>query len=131
MESESITIHATPTDILLPMAHLHEMLLANQVTEEVIKSCETALQELLTKIVACDDCSKEQQLITVNISYNESGVYIETQHEGTPVEFGATALLDEEPNELNTEEILTPKNLDEIWYELEMGKNIWQLVKYI
>lgn len=151
MESESITIHATPSDIQLPMLHLREMLFANQVEEEIIKSCETALHELLTKIIECEDCSKEQQLITVNIAYNKSGVYIETQYEGTPVEFGSITLeesmKEEQPEneplfaeELDQEEIkqefLTPKNLiqedlDEVWYEVEMGKNIWQLVKYI
>ncbi|MFN3492244.1 MAG: hypothetical protein ACK40V_08500, partial [Anaerolineales bacterium] len=84
MQTESITIHATDTDILLPTAHLRELLTANQVPEEIIKSCETALADLLKKIVADGYRNDERQLITVNISYNGKGVYIETQDEGIP-----------------------------------------------
>jgi anti-sigma regulatory factor (Ser/Thr protein kinase) len=135
MQSESIIIHATQNDILLPTVHLREMLTVNQVSEEVIKSCESALNELLKNIVdhACEE--KEHQLITVSIAYNNSGVYIETQDEGIPVNFAISKLISAknlEPTLQTPETNHPPKNiLDEIWYEIDMGKNIWQLVKYI
>jgi anti-sigma regulatory factor (Ser/Thr protein kinase) len=135
MQSESIIIHATPNDILLPTVHLREMLSVNQVSEEIIKSCEEALSELLKNIVD-HACEEEEQLITVNIAYNDSGVYIETQDEGIPVDFAISKLISAKNLEpafhVQEEADLSSKNiLDEIWYEIDMGKNIWQLVKYI
>jgi anti-sigma regulatory factor (Ser/Thr protein kinase) len=140
MQTESITIHATNTDILLPTTHLRELLTANHVSEEIIKSCETALADLLKKIVVDAYHNDEQQLITVNISYNGKGVYIETQDEGIPSEIpvhrviAAKNLLPPEiENEPENESETEKKKdiLDEVWYEVDMGKNIWQLVKYI
>ncbi|MBL8092051.1 MAG: hypothetical protein JNJ43_17070, partial [Anaerolineales bacterium] len=61
MQTESITIHATDTDILLPTTHLRELLMANHVSEEIIKSCETALTDLLKKIVVDAYHNDEQQ----------------------------------------------------------------------
>jgi|SRR5688572_11636397 hypothetical protein len=132
MQTESIIIHATHQDILLPSAHLRELLMMNHVSEEIIKSCETALNDLLKKIV--DDAlhGDAHQLITVNISYNGSGVYIETQDEGIPVEVPANKVIAAKNLQPASEENEPPKNiLDEVWYEVDMGKNIWQLVKYI
>lgn len=140
MQTESITIHATDTDILLPTTHLRELLTANHVSEEVIKSCETALADLLKKIVVDAYHNDEQQLITVNISYNGKGVYIETQDEGIPSEIPVHRVINAKnllPPEMETEpETITETEkkkdiLDEVWYEVDMGKNIWQLVKYI
>lgn len=140
MQTESITIHATDTDIILPTTHLRELLTANHVSEEIIKSCETALADLLKKIVADAYHNDEHQLITVNISYNGKGVYIETQDEGIPSEIPVHRVITAKnllPPEIETEsetesEIEKKKNiLDEVWYEVDMGKNIWQLVKYI
>ena len=135
MQTESITIHATPNDILLPAVHLRELLVLNQVSEEIIKSCETALSELLKEIVEHAYHGDAHQLITVSIAYNGSGVYIETQDEGTPVEFAVSKVIaakNLEPatqtSELNP---LQKDMLDEVWHEIDMGKNIWQLVKYI
>ena len=135
MQTESITIHATYQDILLPSVHLRELLMMNHVSEEIIKSCETALNELLKKIVD-DACNGDaHQLITVNISYNGSGVYIETQDDGIPVEFAANTVIaakNLQPASHDDEAVLAQKDmLDEVWYEVDMGKNIWQLVKYI
>src|SRR5690606_10193757 len=133
MQTESITIHATYDDILLPAVHLRELLAANQVAEEIIKSCEKALNELLKQIVDHAYNGDTNQLITVNISCNKSGVYIETQDEGKPIETSV--------NKLNPAKNLQPASqepspvqedmIDEIWYELDTGKNIWQLVKYL
>ncbi|MBX3035949.1 MAG: hypothetical protein KF758_03465 [Anaerolineales bacterium] len=138
MQTESITIHATDTDILLPTTHLRELLMANHVSEEIIKSCETALTDLLKKIVVDAYHNDEQQLITVNISYNGKGVYIETQDEGVPSDvpvhrvIAAKNLLPpESENEIETQTETKKDILDEVWYEVDMGKNIWQLVKYI
>jgi anti-sigma regulatory factor (Ser/Thr protein kinase) len=138
MQTESITIHATDTDILLPTTHLRELLMANHVSEEIIKSCETALTDLLKKIVVDAYHNDEQQLITVNISYNGKGVYIETQDEGVPSDvpvhrvIAAKNLLPpESENETETQTETKKDILDEVWYEVDMGKNIWQLVKYI
>lgn len=140
MQTESITIHATNTDILLPTTHLRELLTANHVSEEIIKSCETALADLLKKIVVDAYHNDEQQLITVNISYNGKGVYIETQDEGIPSEIPVHRVINAKnllPPEAETEsetQSETEKKkdiLDEVWYEVDMGKNIWQLVKYI
>lgn len=140
MQTESITIHATNTDILLPTTHLRELLTANHVSDEIIKSCETALADLLKKIVVDAYHNDEQQLITVNISYNGKGVYIETQDEGIPSEIPVHHVISAKnllPPEIETEpatESETEKKkdiLDEVWYEVDMGKNIWQLVKYI
>ncbi|MBL8100633.1 MAG: hypothetical protein JNK81_15725 [Anaerolineales bacterium] len=138
MQTESITIHATDTDILLPTTHLRELLMANHVSEEIIKSCETALADLLKKIVVDAYHNDEQQLITVNISYNGKGVYIETQDEGVPSDvpvhrvIAAKNLLPpESENEVETQTETKQDILDEVWYEVDMGKNIWQLVKYL
>ena len=132
MQTQSIIIHASHQDILLPAAHLRELLTINHVSEEIIQNCETALNDLLKKIV--DDAlnGDEQKLITVNISYNGSGVYIETQDEGMPVEVPANKVVAAKNLQPASEEIEPKKNiLDEVWYEVDMGKNIWQLVKYI
>lgn len=144
MQTESITIHATDTDIVLPTTHLRELLTANHVADEIIKSCETALADLLKKIVVDAYHNDEQQLITVNISYNGKGVYIETQDDGIPSEIPVHRVINAKnllPPESETEvesqlevksETETKKEiLDEVWYEVDMGKNIWQLVKYI
>jgi len=138
MQTESITIHATDNDILLPTTHLRELLMANHVSEEIIKSCETALADLLKKIVVDAYHNDEQQLITVNISYNGKGVYIETQDEGSPSEIpvhnvimAKNLLPPESENEVDTQTKTKQSILDEVWYEVDMGKNIWQLVKYL
>lgn len=138
MQTESITIHATHADIVLPTTHLRELLTANHVAEEIIQSCEMALSDLLKTIVADSYQNDEQQLITVNISYNGSGVYIETQDEGIPSELPANRIVEaknllpfEEEPEMETETEKKKNILDEVWYEVDMGKNIWQLVKYI
>lgn len=135
MLTESITIHATDDDILLPAVHLREMLTAHQVAEETIKSCETALNKLLKNIVDYAYCKDSQKLITVNITYNNSGVYIETQDEGLPIEFSVNKVIEAknlQPASVIEEQPSTQNDiLDEVWYEVDMGKNIWQLVKYI
>ena len=132
MQTESITIHATHQDILLPSVHLRELLIMNHISEEIIKNCETALSDLLKKIVD-DSCHGDShQLITVNISYNGSGVYIETQDEGIPVEFAVNKVIMAKNLQPAGVEDETQKDiLDEVWYEADMGKNIWQLVKYL
>ncbi|KXK10860.1 MAG: hypothetical protein UZ14_CFX002003067 [Chloroflexi bacterium OLB14] len=143
MQTESITIHAAEPDIILPTTHLRELLTANHVSEEIIKSCETALADLLKKIVIDGYQNDEQQLITVNISYNGKGVYIETQDEGMPSDDPAHHVItaknllppdveiksDVQPAQPETEK--QEHILDEVWYEVAMGKNIWQLIKYI
>ncbi len=100
--------------------------------------------DLLKKIVVDAYHNDEQQLITVNISYNGKGVYIETQDDGIPSEIpvhrviNAKNLLPPESetenqneNENESEPETKKEILDEVWYEVDMGKNIWQLVKYI
>lgn len=129
MQTESITVHSTYNDILLPSIHLRQLLLLNQISEDVIKSCEAVLNELLTKIIEFAYNGDAHQLITVNLACNRSGVYIETQHEGKPFELDRRNLVDSS----QLESVLQgseAKDFDEVWYELEMGKNIWQLVKY-
>jgi hypothetical protein len=129
MQTESITVHSTYNDILLPSVHLRQLLSLNQISEDVIKSCEAVLNELLTRIIEFAYNGDAHQLITVNLACNRSGVYIETQHEGKPFGFGRQNLVDSS----QLESVLQgseAKDLDEVWYELEMGKNIWQLVKY-
>lgn len=134
MQTESITIHATYDDILLPGVHLREMLTAHQVAEETIKSCETALSKLLKNIVDFAYSKDSQKIITVSITYNNSGVYIETQDEGLPVEFSVNKVIEAknlQPASAIEEQLPAQKDmLDEVWYEVDMGKNIWQLVKY-
>jgi anti-sigma regulatory factor (Ser/Thr protein kinase) len=134
MQTESITIHATKEDIPLPAAHLREFLTANQITDTVINICEKALNELLKQIVEHAYQGDENQLIMVNISYNKSGIYIETQDQGMPIDFAVNKRIpaknlqpasSEEPPPVQTD------MLDEVWYEVDMGKNIWQLVKYL
>lgn len=135
MQTESITIHATYDDILLPAAHLREILMAQCISEEIIKSCEEALNKLLRNIVEYAYHKDEQQLITVSITYNDSGVYIETQDEGAPIEFSINKVIEAknlQPASETEEQAADKKDiLDEVWYEVDMGKNIWQLVKYI
>jgi hypothetical protein len=136
MQTESITVHANHSDILLPSVHLRDFLTINDVSENVIQSCESALDDLLKTIV--DDACQgdDHKMITVNISYNGSGVYIETQDEGYPIEFSASKVFTAKNLiPLTSEDLLEEsenKNiLDEVWYEVDMGKNIWQLVKYL
>lgn len=134
MQTESITIHATYDDIPLPSVHLRELLSVNHVSEEIIKSCETALNKLLQNIVEHSYNKDAQKIITVSIAYNNSGVYIETQDEGTPVEFAVNKVIEAKNLQpaLQDQSLPTQKDmLDEVWYEVDMGKNIWQLVKYI
>jgi hypothetical protein len=131
MQTQSITIHATYDDILLPSLHLRDLLSINHVSEDVILNCETALIDLLKQIVdhACN--GDAQQLITVNIAYNGSGVYIETQDEGIPVEFAVNKVIAAKNLQPASADHEPPKDIiDEVWYEVDMGKNIWQLVKY-
>ena len=134
MQTESITIHATYEDILLPSAHLRELLTMNHISEEIIQSCETALNKLLQNIVEHSYNKDAQKIITVSIAYNNSGVYIETQDEGMPVEFAVNKVIEAknlQPALYDEEAIAQKDMLDEVWYEVDMGKNIWQLIKYI
>ena len=134
MQTESITIHATQDDILLPSAHLRELLSVNHISDEIIKSCETALSKLLKKIVENAYNGDPQKIITVRITYNNSAVYIETQDEGKPIETAVGNLIPAKNLQPASHNEATPAQndmLDEVWYELDTGKNIWQLVKYI
>ncbi|NJN79228.1 MAG: ATP-binding protein [Anaerolineales bacterium] len=134
MHSEAITIHATYDDILIPSAHLRELLTVHQISEDIIKSCETALNELLKQIIEYVCNGDIQKTITVNIACNASGVYIETQDEGNPVEFAVNKLIKAknlQPASQDDSELDQEDMLDELWYELDTGKNIWQLVKYL
>lgn len=134
MQTVSITIHATHEDIPLPGAHLREMLTTHQVAEEIIKSCETALNKLLKNIVDFSYNKDPQKLITVNIKYSGNGVYIETQDEGLPVEFSVSKIIEaknlQPASAAETQASAQSDMVDEVWYEVDMGKNIWQLIKY-
>jgi anti-sigma regulatory factor (Ser/Thr protein kinase) len=135
MQTESITIRATYDDILLAGAHLRQMLTAHQVAEETIRSCETALSKLLKNIVDFAYSKDSQKLITISITYNNSGVYIETQDEGLPIESSVNKVIEArnlQPASAIEEQLPAQKDmLDEVWYEVDTGKNIWQLVKYL
>ena len=133
MRTESLTVRATYEEIRRPSAILQHLFTQMHVAEEVRGSCELALHELLTNLVDHAYAGDGSRSIKVKMSCDRTRVLLETMDTGTPpsVKLDQVSM----PNPTDLAEggyglAIIQQLMDEVRYQSEHGRNIWQLVKY-
>ncbi|MFN8382300.1 MAG: ATP-binding protein [Anaerolineales bacterium] len=134
MESVSFQLPAGFEKLRKASAALRDLLIHHNAKEEVVNSCELALQELLVNIAEHSYSQDESRFISVNLRVVGKRFFIETEDSGVPANVNLEKVAMPDPLDLQVRGYgmaLIMELMDYVDYQYRDGKNLWVLSKAI